>query len=155
MIRCPSATRQSTTRRSASGGACTTLARFATIAATRSAGAGATAGSAKQALHLVEDRGRDLVLRRLGDRRLAASPNKRHLVVGRLEADVGATDVVEDEEIGVLGRELLAGALETASAVVGGEADEHLARDSVLAERREHIGRRLELERPGASVLRA
>src|SRR3954464_12230067 len=71
MIRCPSATRQSTTRRSVSFGACTTRPRFATMVATRSAGAGTTAGSAKQALHLVEDRARDLVLRRLRDRTLA------------------------------------------------------------------------------------
>src|SRR3954447_13369626 len=155
MIRCPSATRQRTTRRSASCGACTTRARFATIAATRSAGAGATAGSAKQALHLVEDRRCDLVLRRLRDRLLTAAADERHLVVGRLEADVGATDVVEDEEVCVLRRELLACALEAALSLVGGEADEHLAGDAALAERREHVGRRLELERPAASVLRA
>ena len=103
MIRWPSATRQSTTRRSASCGAWTTRARFATIAATRSAGAGAKAGSAKQALHLVEDRGCDLVLRRLRDRPLAAAAREeRHFVVGRLEADVGAADVVEDEQVCVL-----------------------------------------------------
>src|SRR6266566_180220 len=125
MIRCPSATRQSTTRRRSSCGACTTRPRFATIAATRSAGAGSTAGSAKQALHLVEDRCCDLVLRRLRDRLLAAAPNERHLVVDRLEADVGA------------------------------EADEHLARNAALAELCEDVGRRLELERPAASVLRA
>src|SRR3954470_44886 len=155
MIRCPSATRQRTTRRSASCGACTTRARFATIAATRSAGAGATAGSAKQALHLVEDRRCDLVLRRLCDRLLAAAADERHLVVGRLEADVGATHVVEDEEIGVLRRELLACALEPALPLVGGEADEYLARDAAIAECREHVGRRRELQRPAAAVLRA
>src|SRR5437773_6592621 len=94
MIRWPSATRHSTTRRSASCGACTTRPRLATIAATRSAGAGATAGSAKQALHLIEDRRCDLVLRRLSDRPFAGAANERHLVVGRLEADVGAADVV-------------------------------------------------------------
>src|SRR5436190_20514420 len=78
MIRCPSATRQRTTSRSVSPDACTTRRRFASIAATRSAGTGSTAGSAKQALHLVEDRRRDLVLRRLRDRALAADGNERH-----------------------------------------------------------------------------
>src|SRR6059058_2224317 len=81
MIRCPSATRQRTTSRSVSTGACTTRARFAAIAATRSDGAGATAGSAKQALHLVEDRRRDLRLRGLRDEPLAAGGNERHLVL--------------------------------------------------------------------------
>src|SRR5579884_223851 len=91
MIRWPSATRQSTKRCSVSVGACTTRPRLATIAATRSAAAGATAGSAKQQpLHLVEDRRGDLALRRLGDRTLAAGPEQRHLVVHRLEADVVA-----------------------------------------------------------------
>src|SRR6266446_122850 len=155
MIRCPSATRQSTTRRRASCGACTTRPRFATIAATRSAGAGATASSAKQALHHVEDRCFDLVLRCLRDRLLAAAPNERHLVVDRLEADVGAADVVEDEKVGVLSRELLVCALQAALSLVGGEADEHLARNAALAEPCEDVGRRLELERPAASVLRA
>src|SRR6266481_4028488 len=86
MIRCPSATRQSTTRRSVSAGACTTRARFAAIAATRSAGSGASAGSANQALHLVEDGRGDLVLRRLRDRPLAGTGDERHLVVPGLEA---------------------------------------------------------------------
>src|SRR5438067_10206082 len=97
MIRCPSARRQSTTRRSRSAGAWTTRPRLATIAPTRSEGAGAAAGSAKQALHLVEDRGGDLVLRRPGDGALAAGRDERDLVFRRVEADVGAGDVVEDE----------------------------------------------------------
>src|SRR5262249_9205997 len=79
MIRCPSAIRHKPRGRRASGDACTPRARFATIAATRSAGLGATAGSAKQPLHLVEDRRRDLVLRRLRDGALAAAVEERHL----------------------------------------------------------------------------
>src|SRR5690348_17460698 len=98
MIRWPSATRERTTRRSVSAGARTTRARFAAIAAMRSAGAGATAGSAKQALHLVENRGGDLVLRRLRERVLTAGREKRDLVLPRLEADVLAAHVVVDEQ---------------------------------------------------------
>src|SRR2546422_957244 len=123
--------------------------RFATIAPTSSAGAGATALSAKQPLYLVEDRGGDLALRCLADRLLAAGTDERHLVVGGLEADVAARDVVEDEEVGVLAGALGAGALEPGVALVGREADEQLAGNLPLAECREHVCRRLELDRPG------
>src|SRR5207302_3275818 len=137
MIRCPSATRQSTTRRSASCGAGTTRPRFATIAATRSAGSGARAGSAKQALHFVENRGGDLLLRRLCDRPLAASSEQRHFVVDRVEGDVGAAHIVEDEEIGVLGGELVPCALESMRSLVGGKSDQNLTWSSPLTECRE------------------
>src|SRR5213596_1743340 len=112
MIRCPSATRQRTTSRSVSSEVWTTRPRFATIAPTRSAGTGATAGSAKQALHLVEDRGRDLAFRSLRNDAFAGRPDDRHGVVGGVEADAGARDIVEDEEIRVLARALLPCALE-------------------------------------------
>src|SRR3954449_10362450 len=135
MIRCPSATRHSTTRRSVSSEACTTRRRFAAIAPTRSAGAGAIAGSAKQALHFVEDQRGDLVLPGLRERLLAARRHQRHLVVGGVEADVGARDVVEDDRVDVLARQLLARALEAAAARVGGEADEHLSGTPCGAER--------------------
>src|SRR3954452_1127693 len=153
MIRCPSATRQSTVMRSVSSDACTTRRRFATIASTRSDGAGATARSAKQALHLVEDLRGDLLLGGLRERALTTCRNERHLVVARLEADVASPHVVEDEQICVLVRELRPGTLEAGLAQVGGEADEHLARDALCAERREHVGRGLEGDRPAASVL--
>src|SRR5690242_9514149 len=106
MIRCPSATRQRTTRRRVSRGAWTTRERLAVIAAIRSAGAGATAGSAKQALYLVQDRRRDLVLRRLRHRVVAGGGDERDLVLARVEADVRSGHVVVDEEIGVLDGEL-------------------------------------------------
>src|ERR1700730_18809299 len=122
MIKWPSATRQSTTRRSASCGAWTTRPRFATIAATRSAGSGASAGSAKQALHLVENRGGDLLLRRLCYRPLATSVDQGHFVIDRVEVDIAATDIVEDKEIGFLPGELVPCALEPTVAVVGCEA---------------------------------
>src|SRR6478752_1717265 len=102
MIKCPSATRQRTVMRSVSSDACTTRRRFATMASTRSAGAGATARSAKQALHLVEDLSRDLVLGRLRDRALTVRSDDGNLVVARVEADIGPAHVVEDEEVRVL-----------------------------------------------------
>src|SRR5579872_654145 len=155
MIRCPSATRQSTTSRSVSAGACTTRARFAAIAATRSDGAGAAAGSAKQTLHLVEDLRRDLGLGRLRDEPLAGGRDEGHLVVLRVEPDVVAAHVVEDEQIGVLVRELLSRPLEPELALVGGEADEQPAGASFGAECREDVDGRLELDRPRDAVLRA
>ena len=137
MIRCPSATRQRTTSRSVSSDAWTTRPRFATIAPTRSAGAGATAGSAKQALHLVEDRGGDLVLRRLRDRALAA---RRDTSVTSLSAESKPMSVrptsLKTNRSAFLRVELLARALEPALALVGREADEHLPGRAALAERR-------------------
>src|SRR5436190_5224687 len=155
MIRCPSARRQSTTRRSRSVGAWTTRARLATIAPTRSAGAGVAAGSAKEALDLVQDRGGDLLLRRPGDRALPARREERDLVVGGVEPDAGAADVVEDDEVGVLAGALLACPLEPGLALVGGEADEHAAVAGTFAEGGEHVGRRLQLDRPDGAVLGA
>src|SRR5881397_2615540 len=96
-------------------------------------------------LHLVQDRGGDLLLRRLRDRPLARLANEGHLVVPGLEADVAARHIVEDEEVCVLARELLARALETALTLVGGEADEHLAGSTPLAEQR---GRRSSARAP-------
>src|SRR4051812_3877142 len=98
MIRCPSATRQSTVMRRVSSEAWTTRPRFATMASTRSDGAGSTARSAKQPLHLVEDRGGDLQLRRLCKCPLAGRRDQRDRVLGRVEADVGPPHVVEDDE---------------------------------------------------------
>src|SRR6185437_13370661 len=113
MIRCPSATRQRTTRRSVSSGAWTTRPRFSTIVEICPLGAGSTARSAigDQRLDLVEDGRRDLVLRRLGNRPLGRCSEERHLVLVRVEADVGSAHVVEDEEIGALAGELLPSAL--------------------------------------------
>src|ERR671930_2724370 len=160
MIRCPSATRQRTTSRSVSWEACTTRRRFPTIAPTRSAGARSAgagawrAGSAKEPLHLVEDRGRDLVLRGLRHRTLAVCAEDRDLVLGRVEADVGASHIVEDEEVGLLVRELAACTLEPDLALVRSEADQYLTRRAPLAERGEPVRRRLELDRPRVAALR-
>src|SRR5690348_13281444 len=129
MIACPSATRQRTTSRRVSSGAWTTRPRFSTIVEISLPGAGSTARSAipQQRLHLVEDRACDLLLRCLRHGPLGFGRQERHLVLVRVEADVGSRDVVEDEEVGPLTGELLPGALEAGRAGLGGEADEELA----------------------------
>src|SRR3954452_17769077 len=154
MIRCPSATRQSTVMRSVSSDACTTRRRFATIASTRSAGAGATARSAKQALHLVEDLCSDLLLGRLRELAISTGCEERHLVVARLEANVASPHVVEDEQVCVLVRELRAGAREPGLAQVCGEADEHLSRHAPRTRRCEDVGGGLEREGPAVPIIR-
>src|SRR5215471_12058349 len=104
MIACPSATRQRTTRRSVSSGAWTTRPRLAAIVLISPFGTGSTARSAiaDQGLHLVENRRCNLLLRCFRNSSLSGCREKRHFVVGRVEADVGAGDVVEDEEVGAL-----------------------------------------------------
>src|SRR5437764_14823597 len=76
---------------------------------------------------LVEDSRCDPFLRSLGEAPLSFGRDQHDLVLGNVEADVVARDVVEDDQIGPLGRELLARALEPALAAVGGEAYEELA----------------------------
>src|SRR5438874_9152875 len=141
--------------RSVSSGAWTTRPRFSTIVEICPLETGATARSAipQQRLHLVEDRGGYLVLRRLRDRSLAGWSKERHLVLVRVETDVGSRDVVEDEEVGALVGQLLPRALEAGWAGFGREADEELAVAGAFAQGREDVGRRLELERPRRRVL--
>ncbi len=99
MIRCPSLTRQSAQRRSVSRGAWTTLAMLSVIRSTARPASEATSGRAdvalsmfllEQADDLVEDRRGDELLRRLRDAPLAVGADERHLVLGRVEADVRA-----------------------------------------------------------------
>ena len=160
MIACPSATRQRTIRRNVSSGAWTTRPRFSTIVWISPFGAGSTRAQPlrchlDQCLHLVEDRRCNLLLRCFRNRPLSGCPEEGHLVVDRVEADVPAGDVVENEEVGALACQLLARALEAGLTGLGGEADEELAVAAPFAQGREHVGRRLELERPGGRVLRA
>src|SRR5215471_19468815 len=92
-------------------------------------GTDSTARSAisDQSLHLVEDRSCNLLFWCFRNRALSGCREKGHLVVGGVEADVRSRDVVEDEEIGALARELRPRALEPALARLGGEADQQLA----------------------------
>src|SRR5919205_1531535 len=108
MIRCPSATRQSTTSRSVSSSACTTRARLSTIrwidapasASTRSLPTASSTVRLQAHRHLVEDRLRDPLLRSLLDAPLPLGRNQHDLVLARVEADVVAAHVVEDDQVG-------------------------------------------------------
>src|SRR5437879_3275287 len=129
-IRWPSATRQSTHRRSVSSGAWTTRARFSTTASiVRPAPAvRRDSGSlTQQLLGLLYDRSGDSVFRRLADSLVALGADEDDLVVGGVESHVLARYVVEDDEIHSLRDELLARACEPPLSVIGGESHEHLA----------------------------
>src|ERR1700755_1602191 len=128
-------------RFSVSSGAWTTRPRFSTIVAICPLGTGSTARSAisQEGLHLVEDRRCDLLLRCLRNRPLAGWREKGHFVVGRVEADVGTGDVVENEEVGALPGKLLSRTLEAGVGRLGREADEELTVAAAFAELREHV----------------
>ena len=59
---------------------------------------------------------------------LAGRGDDRHLVVGGVEADARAADVVDDDRVDALAPQLVAAVVERAVAVLGREADEHLPR---------------------------
>ena len=111
--------------------------------------------SIQQRDRLVEHRGRDPRLRRLGDALLPLARDQDHLVVLRVEADVGSGHIVVDDEIDVLVREHRALPLEPALAALGAEGDDHLAVLAPGGERLDDVLGRLELDRPRLGVLRA
>src|SRR5438105_13274013 len=94
-IRWPSLTRQRTQRLRVSGGAWMTrrrLVRIVSIACAAEAArslicSGSCTARSQQLLRGVDDRGRDLALRRARDAALAAGREQHHLVVVRVEAD--------------------------------------------------------------------
>src|SRR5215471_13604237 len=108
-------------------------------------GTDSTARSAisDQSLHLVEDRSCNLLFWCFRNRALSGCREEGHLVVGGVEADVRTRDVVEDEEVGALARQLLAGTLEAGVARLGCEANQELTLSTSFAQRREHVARRL------------
>ena len=121
--------------------------------AVRRHGVPAAAGRA-EVVHRREDRPRDVRLRGARDVLLGARRHDRDLVLECVEADAGAADVVDDDRVEALAPQLLAAVVERAVAVLGREADDHLARAPGGGERREHVRRRLELDRqPVAPVL--
>src|SRR3954454_8597831 len=159
MIRWPSLIRQRATICSVSTSAWTTRATFSTMRSTvRADVAASTAlGSVdiEQRNRLVEHRGRDPRLRRLGDALFPLARDQEHLVVLRVEADVGSGHIVVDDEIDVLVREHRALPLEAALAALGAEGDDHLAVLPPGGERLHNVLGRLELDRPGLGALRA
>src|ERR1700757_378186 len=128
-------------RFSVSSGAWTTRPRFATIVAICPLGTGSTARSAisQEGLHLVEDRRCDLLLRCLRNRPLPGCPEEGHFVLGRVEADVGTGDVVEDEQVCAFADELFPRALEAGVTGLGGEPHEELPVAATVSELREDV----------------
>src|SRR5262249_17833184 len=152
-------TRQRATSRSVSTSAWTTRATFSTTRSTVRADEAASTGLGSVVMQerdrLVEHRGRDPRLRRLGDPLLPVARDQDHLVVLRVEADVGSRHIVVDDEIDVLVREHRALSLEARVALLGAERDDDPA---VLASRGEGLDDvlgRLELDLPGLVVLGA
>src|SRR6266702_3150970 len=128
-IRWPSLTRQRTHSRSVSSGACSTRARFATIASIVRAASAVLSGSGsltQQLLRLLYDRRGDSVFRRFREPLLPVRAHQDDLVVRRIEAGVLAGDVVEDDQIDALACKLLARSFESAVTMLCGETDEHL-----------------------------
>src|SRR6187549_814027 len=160
-IRWPSPTRQRTHMRNVSSGAWTTRPRLSTIAPIVSAAAVALStrwlpGSlTQQFLGCIYDRRRDLVFRGLRHPALAGGCDEDDLVVAGVEADVAAGDVVVDNQVDALLLQFLARARETLVAVLGGEADQHLAVRAPLAECAQDVGGRFERYLPRTLVLRA
>src|SRR5262245_7958132 len=83
--------------------------------------------SVAQVADHVEDYPRNLGLGRTRHMALAVGRDDRDLVLGSLEADVRARDVVDHDGIEPLARELVAPVGDRAVAVLGGEADHGLA----------------------------
>src|SRR6476659_1562056 len=152
MIRWPSLTRQRATSRSVSSSAWTTRATFSTTRSTVRAEVAASTGRGSALIQqrdsLVEHRGRDPRLLRLGDALLPVAGNKEHLVVLRIEADVGSGHIVVDDQIDVLVREHRPFPLEAALAALGADGDDHLAVLAPGRERLHHVLGRLEQDRP-------
>src|SRR5918999_595996 len=171
MIRCPSATRQSTQRRSVSCGACTTLPRFSVTRSSVSARGSRAVASLRasmllpalrcvlslleQPLDLVEHGGGDRLLRRLRHFAFPSLGQQDNLVVGRVEADPVAPYVVVDDEIHLLVVQHRALSLEPGRADLGAEAHEHLAVPVALAELAQDVYGRLELQGPPLAAFRA
>src|SRR3954471_20768424 len=159
MIRWPSLIRQRATSCSVSTSAWTTRATFSTTRSTVRADVVACTclGSVdiEQRDRLVEHRGRDPRLRSLGDALFPVARDQKHLVVLRLEPDVGSGHIVVDDEIDVLVRQHGALALQATLAPLGAEGDDHLPVFAPRGERLDHVVGRLELDRPRLGSLRS
>src|SRR5689334_21939210 len=102
-------------------------------------------GARAESLDSVEDRVRDLLLRGQGNRVLTRALHDHDLVLGALEADLRARDVVEDDRVGALALQLLAGA-GGVRIRFGGEADDRLLISPACRERGEDVLGGLEVE---------
>src|SRR3954469_1310172 len=157
MIRWPSLTRQRATGCSVSTSAWTTRATFSTMRSTVRADVAASTGRGsvdiEQRDRLVEHGGRDPRLRLLGDALLPLARDQEHLVVLRVEPDVGSGHIVVDDEIDVLVRKHRALPVEAALAPLGAERHDHLAVLPARSQRLDDVLGRLELDRPRIGAL--
>ena len=160
----PSASRQRSGRRSVSRGACITVASPATTRSARSAAAvGGRCLSRRRSLHQRPSNSRSTssstatAMAGFGACGTSRSPSRGDqgdLVVGAVEADVGASHIVVDDEIDVLVVQHRPLALEPVRTVLGAERDEHLIGAPARAERLRDVGGRGQLDLPLAAVLR-
>src|SRR2546422_5231724 len=159
-IRWPSLTRHRTQRRSVSSGACTTRARFSTKARIDSAASAVSTcwlpGSlTQQLLCCIYDRRRDSVFWRLRHAALGSGGHEHDLVFLRVEADVVARHIIEDDEVDAFALQLCSRPLESELAPVCREADQDLAVRPSVGERRQDVRRGLEAQLPRPLVLRS
>ena len=136
MIRCPSASRQSTQSSSVARARGRRAARFSTTRATTSAAdRGATCPSGARCVGHALESSRSTSSRTAAATTASAPsrPSARRrretsddLVVGRVEADVRAAHVVEDDEVGASSRDASSRRARDRLRPVRGEADEHL-----------------------------
>src|SRR4051795_7648323 len=101
----------------------------------------------------LEDRARDRGLRGARHMTLAAGGHDGHLVLDAFEADVLPADVVDDDRVEALAAQLVAAVLDRALAVLGGEADERLARPAGGGEGRDDVVGALEGQRQRVALV--
>src|SRR5438046_6095939 len=152
----PSAARTASTERSTSSATSTARATFSPSRRPTAAAASSSGGSTPSRrsgcsmlvvvlparpllLHRVQDGPCDVGLGGSRDRALGPAPDDRDLVLGHLEADVGAGDVVDHHEVKALALELFPRQLDGALTVLGGEADQCLAGPARAGERRQDV----------------
>src|SRR3954469_22564718 len=92
-------------------------------------------------------------LRRSRHMTLAAGGHDGHLVLDAFEADVLPADVVDDDRVEALAAQLVAAVLDRALAVLGGEADERLARPAGGGEGRDDVVGALEGQRQRVALV--
>src|SRR5439155_5844132 len=153
MIKCPSLTRQRATSCSVSGCAWTTRPTFSTTRSIVRAAEEASIGRGlvsilHQRERLVEHGRGDARFRRLRDPPLPVPCDQHHLIVLRVESDVGSRYVVVDDEVHVLVSEHPPLALEPLVALLRAEGDDHLAVLAPSGELAHDVPRRLELDVP-------
>ncbi len=95
--------------------------------------------SGTHALHPLQDRLGDSVLRRKRHMVLAVTLEDRHLVVARIEADLGARYVVEDDRVDGLALELGPGPVDRVGTGFGGEPDDRLLGAATRGHGREDV----------------